>query len=166
MKNMFTRLFASLLAVAMFCCSALSASAEETLSDKGIVQGQEFTLELTSDGVASVCSADDGIMPLSSISGYNQESVNSSDPWITVPTSGSGTGGMGVTFEASSSWNGTMYVQMLGGDDSLPLCDYPVKSKGKTEKGNLRTSNPGHYLFTFSGIPSGVSVFVKIWIYG
>lgn len=146
----------------LLMCSTTAFAAETPAVDTSTVK--EVTLELNSDGIVS---ADGDFSILSTISGYEQKTISSSDSAILVWTDGSGIGGMGVTVETSSSWSGYMSTNMLDTfNGKVPFQNYAIYSNGTTYFNNLTTYNPAYYIFTFAGIPSGQTVFVKIWIYG
>lgn len=168
MKHFFRLILATTTLVASLSLMSVPTFATEvdTINDNVNNAGEAITLELTSEGIVSASASSKGIMPYSSISGYEQQTINSSDHGVIVFTSGSGIGGMGVTIKASSSWNGDMTVHMAGYDGSTPFMNAKVTANGTTYFNNLITTNPAFYLFNFLDIPSGVSVFVQIWVYG
>ncbi len=145
-------------------CSTTAFAAETPEADASTTK--EITLAVTSEGVVSTESTDGDFSIQSWISGYEQKTISQGDPGVLVWVDGSGWGGMGVTIESSSSWSGNMYVHMLGEDGSVPFSNKAVYSNGISYFNNLDTHNPAYYVFNFTGIPAGQTVFVKIWIYG
>lgn len=129
-----------------------------------------YNVEMTSEGIEFITDKNgkpiDSISPRSSISGFDQRSLTPNSAGIQVFVDASGSGGMGVTINASSSWNGYMSVNMLGSNGSTAFTGRAVYSNGETKFNNLRHSSPTYYVLTFAGIPSGQSVFVQVWIYG
>lgn len=73
---------------------------------------------------------------------------------------------MGVTIETSSSWNGTMKANMVDSDGRHIFEGREVPSNDNTKITGLWHYNPAYYYLTFGDIPSGQSVFIKVWIYG
>lgn len=132
-----------------------------------------YNVEVTSDGITSITDENGDIAPASvysSISGYEQATISGSPAGILVYPSASGIGGMGATVECSSSWNGTMSLDILSSDGKTQVTGLSVPSKGTwyldDHVSNVVHYSPSYFLFSFRGIPSGQSVFVKIWIYG
>lgn len=172
MKNM-TRRFLAIFFSAMMACMCLGTTAfaaeSETASDT-TPEATCYSLEVTSNGVASITDEDgnevDSISPRSSISGYNQATLTGDPVGVSVFVDSSGWGGMGVTVKASSSWSGYMNLDIIGSDGKVPLQGKSVYSNGETKVNNLYHYNPDYYVFSFRGIPSGQSVFVQIWVYG
>lgn len=168
MKKIFKRSLDIIMSMVMACmCMVTTAFAAETETTP---EAKCYSLEVTSDGIESAIDengnkVDPGLLR-SSISGYNQATISGDPAGVLVYTSASGTGGMGITVKASSSWYGYMSLDMIGSNGSIPLSGKAVYSNGETQVNNLTHNNVGYYVFSFRGIPSGQSVFVQIWVYG
>lgn len=165
MKNLKKRLFSFLLAATLLCVGFVTPTyAAETGKD---AEPKCYTIEVSSNGVESI-SDESGydISTCSSISGYNQRSIKPGDAGITISATSSGWGGMGVTIETSSSWNGKMKANMVDSDGRHFFEGREVPSNDNTKITGLWHYNPAYYYLTFGGIPSGQSVFIKVWIYG
>ncbi len=109
------------------------------------------------------------VMPLSSISGYAQKTITSSNAYIEVPTTSSGVGGMGITIETSSSSSGSMDFNGAPLNNILTstISGKIALNKGHYEAHNLiHDDSVGTYYIFFSNIPAGASVKVQVWIYG
>ncbi len=129
-----------------------------------------YNVELTSDGVASITDEDgnpvsDSVLR-SSISGYDQDTLTANNPGIAVYVNSSGIGGMGATVETSSSWNGYMSLDVFDSNGKIYCEDFAIYSNGTKYFNNWLHVSPSWVLFSFKGIPSGQSVFAKIWVYG
>ena len=144
-----------------FNATAFAAETPEPVID--VEQAQEA-------GVKLYAILDDGnIMPLSSISGYNQATLTSSAKGMLVECSASGIGGMGITVETSCSQ--TYNVNLVGsaGSSSLATSELnkTISTNDHKEYHNLHHSGDfRYYLIGLDGIRSGDQVFVKVWIYG
>lgn len=129
-----------------------------------------YTMECTSEGVVSVTDNNGVCSPFSitsTISGYTQQTITGSPAGVVVyPTVASGAGGMGVTIECSSDWNGAMAMDLTDSNGNVNVRDVRVKSNGQSKLSDMYHNSPEYVILTFKGIPSGVSVFVKVWIYG
>lgn len=165
MKNLKKRLFSFLLAATLLCVGFVTPTyAAETEKE---AEPKCYTIEVSSNGVESISDESGyGISTYSSISGYNQRSIKPGDAGIAISATSSGWGGMGVTIEASSSWSGTMNANMVDSDGRTIFSGRNVSSNGSTKFASLWHYNPSYYYLTFGNIPSGQSVFIKVWIYG
>lgn len=168
MKNIKRKITGFLMVAVLLCISTTSTIfAAETIGGSDIGY---YDVKVSSEGVTSITdekgNVADSSVVRSSISGSGEGTLNSGYDGIQVFVNTSGWGGMGVTVNASSSWNGYMSMDMLGSDGSKPVRDKAVHSNGETYCNNLNHYNPAYYLFTFKGIPSGQSVYIRIWIYG
>ncbi len=165
MKNKYR--FLSLFIVLALCLT-MSISAFATDFDSvanNSTTARLVTYEVSSDGV--VTSDDDNSLTRSSISGYGQKTITSGGSGIVIYPTGSGWGGMGVTIKCSSAtFSGDFQVTMFDPNGNLIINNSTISSSGNNYFNNLYTTNPSFYGFSFSGIPSGGSVYVQIWIYG
>lgn len=164
-KHILSICLVAMLACMSFATTAFAAELESSTKSKC------YTIEVTSEGLASITDKEGKEINTyttlrSSISGYEQRSLTSNSAGIQVFVEASGCGGMGVTINASSSWSGYMSMNMLGSDGRMTVEGKAVYSNGETYLNNLSHYSPSYYVLTFSGIPSGQSVFVKVWIYG
>lgn len=157
-------------ALMLFTMSVTTVSATENDTTP---TATAYNVEVTSDGITSITDENGNVAPASvysSISGYGQATLNSNPAGITIYANASGIGGMGATVECSSSWNGTMTLDILSSDGKTQVTGLSVPSKGTwyldDHVSNVVHYSPSYFLFSFRGIPSGQSVFVKIWIYG
>lgn len=131
-----------------------------------------YNVELTSEGIASITdengsNVSDSVIARSSISGYEQKTISGNPAAVLVyPSSASGAGGMGATIECSSSWNGAMSLDVFDSNGVTNVTGARVSSNGTSKLSNMYHGSPSYVVFSFRGIPSGQSVFVKIWIYG
>lgn len=167
MKKLIAGLLASTLMFLMSFGMTASASDAEVAS----CEATAYTMECTSEGIVSVTDengvlAPDSVMR-STISGYTQQTI-SGDPVCVVvyPTSASGAGGMGVTIECSSSWNGAMAMDLTDTNGNVNVKGVRVVSNGTSKLTNMYHDSPSAVILTFTKIPAGQSVFVKVWIYG
>lgn len=165
MKKNLKRIFAFLFATIMMLSVALPASAAEISDDITNKQAQLVTFEVTSDDVLSIDS-NGGISLYSSINGYQQRTLTSPNASLTVPLTGSGTGGMGITVKTSSSWNGYMSMMIADSYNTIFAQNYAIYSNTEVQFHNLTHHNPARMYFIFEGIPSGKSVLVQAWVYG
>lgn len=167
MKNIVKRFLAIVMAMAMCVCFASTAFADEPESEKCV---SAYTVEATSEGISSIVDENGNeVLPSvmrSYIFGYAQGTVTSSKSHIPVYPETVSSGGMGITVKASSSWNGDMYLTVIGQDASVPLDNARVSSNGETYFNNLWHTTTSAYGFAFTGIPEGQSVYVQIWVYG
>lgn len=118
----------------------------------------EYTFEVCSNGINTL---------YSSVGGYNQKSITSSDRYLSIDCSGSGSGGMGITIETSCSY-GTYSIDYAGSSaiGSASSISGTMTTNSHIEKHNLYQTQLGQYILAFT-IPSNVpSYFVKVWIYG
>ena len=163
MNKKFRRILSALLTLTL-CFSlsssvfAASAKGNETAAQKNLIG--EYTFEVSGDGT---------VMPLSSVSGYNQKTVTAAEGnnGISIDCNGQGVGGMGITIETSCS-NGNYQMEYAGSSviGSASNISGRIWTNDHIElKSNLWQNNLGQYFVAF-GVPSGVSVFVKVWIYG
>lgn len=129
-----------------------------------------YTLECTSDGVASITDEDGNTVSnsvlRSSISGYEQETMTTDPNGVVVYVDSSGIRGMGATVETSSSWNGYMSLDVFDSNGKIYCEDVAISSNTTKYFNNWTHISPSWVWFSFKGIPSGQSVFVKIWVYG
>lgn len=129
-----------------------------------------YTLECTAEGVASITDEDGNDVSesvlRSSISGYDQATLTTDPAAIIVSVDASGFGGMGATVETSSSWNGYMSLDIFDNNAFIYYEGAAVYSNGTKYFNDLKHYCPSNIWFSFRGIPSGQSVFVKIWVYG
>lgn len=168
MKGIKKRLLGLLLtAVFFFISSSSTAFAAEI---KETTNTNCYNIEVTSEGIMSMTDQNGTIIEpnsaRSSVSGSGEATLVSGNDGIQVFVNTSGWGGMGVTINASSSWNGYMSMNMFSSEGRTLLTGRSVYSNGETYFNNLKHYNPQYYLFTFKGIPSGKSVYIRIWIYG
>lgn len=185
----FTRVFALLMAVIMVLGMSTVAFAstsetipttteEATKTSSSVVY--EATYKISSDsGITLVSSSgDSNIMPLSTISGYNQKSMYgtnkdwNSNNYLYINCGGSGYGGMGITIKTSCSY-GNYRIQYAGGPTSYA-------GDGSTISGEMGTidevqfhdlwqNNLQEYLIVFSpadGVTYVPDYYVRVWIYG
>ncbi len=161
-KKRFIGIFMS--AIILFTLSATTAFAAEPSTE-----AVAYNMEITSNGIVSITDENGNAAPASvysTISGYEQKTLTGDPAGVIVYVSASGIGGMGVTIETSSSWNGYMSLDILGSDGSTPASGISVYSNTTKYLNNLMHYSPAYFLFSFRGIPSGQSVFAKIWVYG
>ncbi|MBO5348520.1 MAG: hypothetical protein J6A89_01680 [Clostridia bacterium] len=167
MKKLIAGIFMSTL---MFLMSfGMTAFAAESEVDS--CEATAYTMECTSDGIVSITDENGATAPASvmrsTISGYTQQTISGSPAGIVVyPTSASGAGGMGVTIECSSSWNGAMSMDLTDTNGNVNVRGVRVVSNGTSKLTDMYHDSPSAVVLTFRGIPSGQSVFVKVWIYG
>ena len=152
----------SLVLVLTLCLSFSNlVSAKEKTDNKSVNDKElmgEYTFEVSDKGL---------ITARSSVSGYNQKTVVAGDNGLIINCNGQGYGGMGITIETSSS-NGNFKVNYVGGAyiGSASSISGEIGSNAHIELNkNLWQNNLDEYLISF-GVPSGVSMFVKVWIYG
>lgn len=163
-KNTTKRISSFILALVLcFSFSTYAFAAEVSTSADDVVTGEdlhiigEYTFEVT----------EDGIMPYSSVGGYNQKAITADDRTLVIECSGSGMGGMGITIETTCS-QGAFSIDYAGasyiGDAST--ITGTMKTQDHLELHNLWQSNLQEYYLFFT-IPSHISsYFVKVWIYG
>lgn len=161
MSKNFKRILSTLLVLTL--CLSLSSSvfAADTTTNKAAEEKNligEYTFEVSGDGT---------VTPKSSVSGYNQKTVTAGNNGILIDCNGQGIGGMGITIETSSS-SSNSYIDYAG----APTIGSASNVSGKIWmndhielKSNLWHNNLGEYFLAF-GVPSGQSMFVKVWIYG
>lgn len=167
MKSIICRIFSIFVAISMCVCLSLTTYAEEPSTVQKV---SSYTLEVTSSGIVS-CQDENGndistTSARSSINGYGSKTLNSNPSTLQVMVDAKGWGGMGVTVNASSSWNGYMSLDIISSDGKVPLEGAAVYSNRETYFNNLKHYNPDYLIFSFRGIPSGQSVYVQIWVYG
>ena len=165
------KLFSILLALVILLSFSSPAFAAETTEDvSNDVKATLYNVDLTSDGIVSVSDENGNIMPLSSISGYNQGDVSSNSSGFLVWVDSSGIGGMGVTVITScSNWNGTITFNLASDTGSYAVKGAAIPTNGESQWHNLihgLPSTPAYYLAVFSGIPAGYTVHAQVWIYG
>lgn len=150
------------IALALTLCLSLSNSVfakdinnSESMQDKEVIG--EYTFEVSGDG---------SITPMSSVSGYGQKTVSAVDSGIIVDCNSQGIGGMGITIETSCS-AGNFTMNYLGSPYIGAGSDISgeIGSNDHIERHNLWQSGLQEYLISFK-VPSGVSMLVKVWIYG
>lgn len=127
-----------------------------------------FAAEVPNDAIP-LSQQSSEVMPRSSISGYAQKTITSSDAYIEVPTTSSGVGGMGITIKTSSSSSGTMNFNgsPLYNIVTSTISGSIALNNGQYEAHNLvHDDSVGTYYIWFSNIPAGASVKVQVWIYG
>lgn len=162
MNKIKKRIFSVLLTLALcLTCAMPTFAAEKAPAEASSTEktAKLYTFEVSGDAERSVTR--------SSISGYNQKSITASNDYIFVPCSVSGSGGMGITIETSCS----------AGTYSMEYAGAPSIGVGYSIGGTMSTNdhveihdlfhgtNLEEYFITFNP-PSGVSVLVKVWIYG
>ncbi len=129
-----------------------------------------YTLECTSEGVVAITdeygNSVSKVSARSSISGYEQLTMTSNPTGVIVYVDSSGIGGMGATVQTSSSWDGYMSLDVFDSNNKLYCEDVAISSNGTKYFNNWLHYSPSWVWFSFKGIPSGQSVFVKIWVYG
>lgn len=129
-----------------------------------------YNLALNSDGIVSVSDENGDIMPLSSISGYQNGNVSKGSSGFTVWVNASGIGGMGVTVKTSCpNWpDGEIRFTLIGENGSVPINNSLIYANGEANYSNLwhGLPVPSYYLAGFSGIPEGYTVYAQVWIFG
>lgn len=167
MKGIKRRILGILLS-AIFLCSSMriTVSAAEPAHESESIC---LNLEVTSEGIVSVTDENGNDVPTpygtGSISGYKNVTLNGNDVFILGVTA-EGFGGMGVTFNCSSSWNGYMKVDMKPKNGDFCLQNLAVSSNGETTVNNLWQFSPSYFYVFVNGIPEGQSVNIQIWVYG
>lgn len=166
MKKLIASIFISTLMLLMsFSMTAFAAEPQINLCE-----ATAYTMECTPEGIVSVTDENGVSAPasvMSTISGYTQQTISGSPVGVVVyPTSASGAGGMGVTIECSSSWNGYMSMDLTDTNGNENVRGVRVASNGTSKLSDMYHNSPSAVVLTFRGIPSGQSVFVKVWIYG
>ena len=133
------------------------------------VEATMYNVVLNSDGIVSVSDERGNIMPLSSISGYQNGNVTNGSPGFLVWVDASGIGGMGVTVKTScSNWSGTITFDLMGDNGHYPIESEHIPTNGEKQFHNLMHGLPvpAYYLASFSGIPVWYTVYAQVWIYG
>lgn len=169
MKKTVNRLLSILLAIML----VLGATGTQAFADE-VSEPEDATLynvELTSEGIAQITDADgnpvtDSTRGTGGISGFKQATLSNNPDGVFVVTQSWGFGGMGITIKTSSSWNGYMSLDVITSDPSVIISGSSIYSNTETQFHNLMHYSPSYIIFKFSGIPSGQSVFVQIWVYG
>lgn len=169
MKNFSKRFISVLMAIVTCLCFTLSVSAtefENTLGSLKETSPRHITYEVTSEGIVSV--EEDGvILPRSSISGYTNGTCTAYYFMFKFNVTSSGSGGMGVTVKTSSSWSGYMSMDIGSPTDGYYIQNYAMPSNGERQFHHGLTHNsPTEMIMYFYGIPSDVSVYVEVWVYG
>lgn len=164
-KRLITILTATIMSISSMTTAFAADSQLEISNPKK--EAKCYNLNVTSDGITS-CKDEFGneIAPRSSISGYDRFTATQNNTGIQVLVDSEGFGGMGVTIDASSSWNGTMKVSALYSTGSFAFQNKSASSNGETYYNNLLHFSPSWILFKFEGIPAGKSVDIQIWVYG
>lgn len=173
------KLFSILLTLIMTISISATAFAAETTHDFTKTKTPTmYNVALNSEGIISISDKEgntlrdlenaNSIMPLSSISGYNNGNLTSSSKGIIIRVSAEGIGGMGVTVKTScSTWtNGTITFNLIADTGANPIQNAKISSNGETKWSNLMHGSPAYFLADFSGIPSGHTVYAQVWIYG
>lgn len=173
MKKIFNVFLALILTVVF---SAPTFAAETSSISAKSITPDIYNVALNSKGIISISNknsirdlnSNNEIIPLSSISGYNNGNLTSSSKGFIVRVSADGIGGMGVTVKTSCpTWtNGTITFNLLGNNGSIPISNAKISSNGETKWSNLMHGSPAYFLADFSGIPSGHTVYAQVWIYG
>ena len=162
-------ILATLLAFAMCFVMSTSAFAETAEAESTLTSNVigEATYLVSDDGITLVSSSGDpGIMPLSSVSGYNQATYGSGTSTLVIKCNGSGSGGMGITIQASCSY-GDYKINFHGyayNGEASSINSFVVTNNTR-ELHNLHQNTLREYRieFTASGVPDYL---VKVWIYG
>lgn len=169
------RTLAIILAISMcFSMSTVALAADPSTSSEdpslcGNVIGQ--ATYLVSDGHITLTESrgnTSGIMPLSSVSGYNQGAIVNGYGTLYIRCNGTGKGGMGITIQTGCSY----------GDYKIHYHGYSMYGDAGEIKGDMYTNdevklydcwqyNLTEYVIDFSaydddGTPQ---FFVKVWIY-
>lgn len=174
MKNI-KRTLAIIMAIAMcfsmstFAFATEPSDSEEPSAIYGNVIGE--ATYLVSDGdMTLVDSSGDtaGIMPLSSIGGYNQKTITGGKGSILIDCNGQGWGGMGITIRTSCSYGD--YPLIFEGLATIGSGSYiqgVISTNGEKFFSDLGQNNLDVYAITFQGTQSYTPDFlVRVWIYG
>lgn len=129
----------------------------------------EATYHVSSTKITLVNTSDNtGIMPMSTVSGYNQSGITTTRFTLSIPCNGSGKGGMGITIQASCSY----------GDYSIRYHGYAYEGTGTSITGTMLTNQTvkhdrnllqvdlKKYCIEFECNSNTPDYFVKVWIYG
>lgn len=163
MNKIKRQIFSVLLALTLcFTCAIPTFAAEESPEDS-FVSTKETAKLYTFD----VSDTDGASITRSSISGYNQKTLTSSNGMIEIPVSSSGIGGMGITIKTNCSGNYQLeYIGYVSGGEPASDISGSMTSNDNKEHHNLwHGVGTSEYTLVFK-IPQGVSVNVQVWIYG
>ena len=170
--NLFKRFSVFAVVVVMFIMTGITVYAEE--SDMSFSDISCYNLEISSEGVVSCTDENGNILPVieprSSISGYGNEYLTSSITAIVIYPEASGIGGMGITINTSSNWNGYMSLiaeaQYGTSSHNRIIDNYAIPSNGEIYFNDILHFGPTLLVFAFDGIPQGQTVYTQIWVYG
>ncbi len=141
--------------VLCMCMSSTALAAEDT------------TIPVTEDGIIFT-EGEEGVMPLSSLSGYEQKTITPTDNTIYINCTSSGSGGMGITIKTSCS-SGTYTVTYSGKATSgsgTGISRTTIRTNDEDKYGSLYQNNLKQYKITFD-VPAGIPSFLaQVWIYG
>ena len=128
---------------------------------------EETAVPTTEDGIIFT-EGEEGVMPLSSLSGYEQKKITPTDNTIYINCTSSGSGGMGITIKTSCS-SGTYTVAYSGratSGSASGISLTTIRTNDEDQYGSLFQDNLKQYKITFT-VPDNVSSFlVQVWIYG
>lgn len=155
----------SLFSLALVFCFTLTASVSALDTTYSVENESTSNVKLYTFEVSNASAT---LISRSSVSGYNQKTLTSggSNNGIFIDCNGSGRGGMGITIETSCS-QGTYTIDYVGNSSIgyASAISGQIKTNDHVEYNNLTQSDLSEYYIAFD-IPDGVSMFVKVWIYG
>lgn len=154
--------------------TAFAAEATPETPVEATTEAKAYTVECTSKGVVSITDENGEVVPRDNnyISGYTKQTLigngntTSGVSVVITPSRASGAGGMGATIILTSSWQGTMSMDLRDTNGNVNVVGCRVDTNQTSTLSNQYHNSPAQVIFTFYGIPNGVSVTFEIWIYG